>query len=75
MQQYLISVPETKHASFLLNYIIQTGYFNEVKPFIDDEGDEQQLLENDLAEAFYEVKLMKEGKLKKQTLREFINEL
>ena len=75
MQQYLISVPETKHATFLLNYIIQTGYFNEVKLFEDKKEQQKQLHKNDLAEAFYEVKLMKEGKLKKQTLREFIDEL
>ena len=78
MQQYIITVPETEHANNLLNYIIQTGYFEQVDKINEEEKIDKKkeaqksLLYNDLKEAFHEVKLMKEGKLKKQTLREFI---
>ena len=43
MQQYLMTVPETKHANFLLNYIIQTGYFESVDK-IEEEFEEKVLL-------------------------------
>ena len=31
MQQYLMTVPETSQAQNLLNYVIQSGFFQEVK--------------------------------------------
>ena len=76
MQQYLITVPETSQAQNLLNYVIQSGFFQEVKQMnINKKELQKKLLENDISEAFKEVKLMKEGKKKLQTLNEFIDEL
>ena len=50
MQQYLITVPETKRANFLLNYIIQTGYFECVDK-IDEEESEEKILLNEMLKA------------------------
>ena len=44
MQQYLITVPETKHANFLLNYIIQTGYFERVDKIDEEEFEDIGML-------------------------------
>jgi len=74
MQQYLITVPETQHAKNLLDYIIQTGYFKEVKQLSDIEIEKADL-KKDLADAINEMNLMKEGKLEKQSLKDFLNEL
>ena len=76
MQQYLITVPDTSQAQNLLNYVIQSGFFQEVKQMnINKKELQKQLLKNDLTEAFKEVELIRQGKLEKQTLREFIDEL
>ena len=45
MQQYLMTVPETKHANFLLNYIIQTGYFERVDKIGEEQLEEKFLLD------------------------------
>ena len=37
MQQYIFNVPETPEAKTLLNIIIATGYFNQVKEFDEEE--------------------------------------
>jgi hypothetical protein len=73
MQQYIITVPENPDAKNLLNYIIKTGYFKEVKPVISEEEIQQQILKEDLTEALEEVELMKKGKKQLQTLNEFID--
>ena len=76
MQQYIITVPETSQAQNLLNYVIQSGFFQEVKPLkINKKELQKKQLKEDLTEALKEVELMKQGKIKLQTLNEFIDEL
>ncbi len=36
MQQYIFNVPETEEAKLLLNLIITTGYFDEIKHYTID---------------------------------------
>ena len=76
MQQYLMTVPETSQAQNLLNYVIQSGFFQEVKQMNTNKKKiQKKQLKDDLTEAFKEVELIRQGKLEKQTLREFIDEL
>ena len=49
MQQYLITVPKTTHATNLLNYIIQTGYFEQIDKIDSEDFEDEMLLEKMIA--------------------------
>ena len=40
MQQYIFNIPETQKAKTLLNIIIATGYFDEIKKIKNDDFNE-----------------------------------
>ena len=76
MQQYTFTIPDNLQAKELLNFILRTKifYIKSSLEINDRKNRQSKMLEEDLTEAFYEIQQMEEGKKRKKTLEQFLNE-
>ena len=76
MKQVTINVPENQYAFFLelLKNLGLEKAEEEAREAEEEALTEEELLE-DLAQAFREVKLIEEGKMKSRPAKEFLDEL
>ena len=74
MKQITVNVPDHQYA-FFLELVNNLGLEKATEETVIEEMLTEEEVLKDLAQAFKEVKLIQEGKMKARPAREFLNEL